>query len=188
MIISGILLTPDNQPWRNQDVRITSVLTSPSVLQSTEGDLRTDANGAYSVTIPNGKYRVSVLSPKSGRGYVDIGIVTIDQDTPDATLNDLIMAQAAAVPRDPLINEILQIIADFEASGGGGGGTVATTYTWNQGTPLPVWTIPHNLGRYPSVTVVDTSGNRVEPDVTYQSNDIVQITHGAAFAGKAYLN
>lgn len=187
MVISGILLTPDNQPWRNQDVRITSVLTSPSVLQSTEGDLRTDANGAYTVTVPNGKYRISVLSPKSGRGYVDIGILTVDEDTPDATLNQLMMAQATVVPRDPLINEMLQIIADFEASGGGSG-TGATTFTWNQTIPLTVWTIPHNMSRYPSVTVVDTSGNRVEPDVTYQSNDIVQVVHGAAFAGKAYLN
>lgn len=66
------------------------------------------------------------------------------------------------------------------------GGNV--TYTWPQTVPLAVWTIPHNMNRYPSVTVVDGLGNRVEPDVKYLDENIVQITHGGALAGLAYLN
>lgn len=68
------------------------------------------------------------------------------------------------------------------------GGATASTFTWPQAIPLAVWTIPHNLGRYPSVTVVDTTGAKVEPDISYVDSNIIQITHGAAFAGKAYLN
>lgn len=66
------------------------------------------------------------------------------------------------------------------------GGSV--TYTWPQTVPLAVWTIPHNLHRYPSVTIVDGQGNRLESDVKYLSEDLVQITHGSALAGRAYLN
>lgn len=61
-------------------------------------------------------------------------------------------------------------------------------FTWNQTIPLSVWTIPHNLNKFPSITVCDPLGNIIYPDVKYIDSNIVQITHGSAFAGKAYLN
>jgi hypothetical protein len=70
------------------------------------------------------------------------------------------------------------------SSGSGG----ASTYTWTQDTATAVWTIPHNLNRRPSVTVVDTLDNVIVPDVSYVDSNTVQVTHGAAYAGKAYLN
>lgn len=94
--------------------------------------------------------------------------------------------------------------AEFQCDGGGtwrcmwyqrrsglplvsAGGSM-TTYTWDQASALAVWTIPHNLGRFPSVTVVDGLGVKVEPDVTYTDANTVTVTHSAALAGKAYLN
>jgi hypothetical protein len=65
---------------------------------------------------------------------------------------------------------------------------VSSTFTWIQTIPLNVWTVPHNLSKFPSVTVVDALGNIVYPDVSYVDSNTVQITHGSAFAGKAYLN
>lgn len=67
-------------------------------------------------------------------------------------------------------------------------GNGSNTLIWEQNTPLISWTVPHNTGRYPSVTVVDTLGFKVESDVAYIDQNIVQITHGTAFAGKAYIN
>lgn len=67
-------------------------------------------------------------------------------------------------------------------------GTGGTTYPWTQSIPLAVWTIPHNLDKYPSVTVVDTLNNKIEPDIKYLDENNVQITHGVALAGKAFLN
>lgn len=64
----------------------------------------------------------------------------------------------------------------------------STTFTWTQSIALSVWTIPHNLNKFPSVSVVDNLGNLIYPDVSYVDSNIVQITHGSAFAGKAYLN
>lgn len=64
----------------------------------------------------------------------------------------------------------------------------ASTYTWTQSISLAVWTIPHNLGRFPSVTVVDNLNNKIEPDIQYIDNNSLQIINGVALVGKAYLN
>lgn len=68
------------------------------------------------------------------------------------------------------------------------GGGFVQSFTWTQNIALAVWTIPHNMGKYPSVAVCDHVGNIVHPDISYIDNNTVQITHGSAFAGKAYLN
>lgn len=65
---------------------------------------------------------------------------------------------------------------------------ISTTFTWTQSIALSVWTIPHNLNKFPSVTVVDNLGNVVYSDVSYVDSNTVQVTYGSAFAGKAYLN
>jgi hypothetical protein len=51
-----------------------------------------------------------------------------------------------------------------------------------------VWTIAHNLNRYPSVTTTDNLGNVIHGDVTYIDANIVQIKHGNPIIGFAYLN
>lgn len=61
-------------------------------------------------------------------------------------------------------------------------------FIWQQDISLIVWTIPHNMQRYPSVAVVDDLGNLLTSDIRYVDSNIVQVIHGAAFAGKAYLN
>lgn len=50
------------------------------------------------------------------------------------------------------------------------------------------WVIPHSLGKMPSVTVLDGSGNRVHGDVVYTDLNNLTITFNIAFAGVAYLN
>lgn len=80
------------------------------------------------------------------------------------------------------------ILAGQRGAPGKSGAGASSTFTWQQAIALATWTIPHNLDRYPSVTVVDGLGRRVEPDVAYISSDIIQITHGLPFAGVAYLN
>lgn len=49
------------------------------------------------------------------------------------------------------------------------------------------WTISHNLGGYPSVTVVDSAGTVVVGEVTYNSSSSVTVAFQSAFSGKAYL-
>lgn len=67
-------------------------------------------------------------------------------------------------------------------------GGSALTFTWSQASALAIWTIPHNLNRYPSVTVVDSTGAVVETGVRYVDENIVQVTADQPFSGKAYIN
>lgn len=61
-------------------------------------------------------------------------------------------------------------------------------YEHTQATPSKTWMIVHNLGRYPSVTVVDSAGSEVIGDVIYLDNSTVKVSFESAFGGKAYLN
>lgn len=62
------------------------------------------------------------------------------------------------------------------------------TYIHDQATAASVWTIVHNLGKYPSVSVVDTGGNLVCGNVEYVDDDTCVVKFNAAFKGTAYLN
>jgi len=75
-----------------------------------------------------------------------------------------------------------------------GAGTVwddapqAPTFIFTQGVPSTTWNITHNLGKFPSITVIDTGNTVVTGEYTYINNNNVTLTFSAAFAGKAYLN
>ena len=61
-------------------------------------------------------------------------------------------------------------------------------YTHNQAVPSSVWTIAHNMGKNPSVSIVDSAGDEVVGQVIHTSLNQVVISFTAAFSGKAYLN
>jgi len=62
------------------------------------------------------------------------------------------------------------------------------TYVHDQGTPSVLWSITHTLEKYPSVSVVDSAGSRVEGLVTYIDINNLTISFNAGFSGTAYLN
>ena len=64
----------------------------------------------------------------------------------------------------------------------------APTYVFSQNTPATTWEITHNLGKFPSITVIDTGNTVVNGEYNYTSNIKVTLNFSAAFAGKAYLN
>jgi hypothetical protein len=57
-----------------------------------------------------------------------------------------------------------------------------------QSVAAATWTVTHNLGRRPAVTVTDSSGRVVLGDVLHLSTSAVEITFSAAFAGEALCN
>lgn len=59
-------------------------------------------------------------------------------------------------------------------------------YVFEQSMPESVWVIP--LGKYASVTTVDSTGRRVQGDEDYSVEGQVTITFNGAFSGKAFLN
>jgi hypothetical protein len=61
-------------------------------------------------------------------------------------------------------------------------------YEHTQGSVSDSWTIPHNLGFKPNVTVVDSGGTIYEGEITYTNSNSLTVSFSAAFSGKAYLS
>ena len=70
----------------------------------------------------------------------------------------------------------------------GATGPVGGTYDYVQGTPAAVWTIVHNLGYRPQVSVVDSANSIVEGDYSYPDSNTMVLTFSSAFSGVAYLS
>lgn len=49
-------------------------------------------------------------------------------------------------------------------------------------------TVTHNLGKYPSVMVIDSAGDEVEGAVEHTSANELVVTFAAAFSGTVYCN
>lgn len=62
------------------------------------------------------------------------------------------------------------------------------TFTFEQSSASDSWEIEHNLGRNPSVVIVDSSGNVFYPAVQYINENKIVVTMNGATTGKAYLN
>jgi|CXWL01.1.fsa_nt_gi hypothetical protein len=62
-----------------------------------------------------------------------------------------------------------------------------SVYTHSQVVAAITWTVNHNLGDFPSITTVDTSGNEIFGTVSHISNNSAQITFAVAEDGFAYL-
>ncbi len=67
-------------------------------------------------------------------------------------------------------------------------GLADKTFEFTQGVPATTWNIQHDLGKFPSITVIDTADTVVTGQYTYIDNNNVTLTFSAGFAGKAYLN
>lgn len=64
-------------------------------------------------------------------------------------------------------------------------------YVHNQSAPAKVWEITHNLGKIPSITVIDSFDRVVIGDVMYDSENPLNkltIEFSGSFSGKATLN
>ena len=61
-------------------------------------------------------------------------------------------------------------------------------YIHNQGAASNVWNVTHNLGKFPSVTVVDSGNSVVIGDVNMIDLNNITITFTSSFSGKAYIN
>lgn len=64
----------------------------------------------------------------------------------------------------------------------------ASTFIYEQGVASDTWEIEHNLGKKPSVTVVDSADNIITAEVEYINNNNIVVRMNGATTGKAYLN
>lgn len=68
----------------------------------------------------------------------------------------------------------------------GSGGDLSFGYT--QVSASSTWSVAHNLGKFPAVSVTDSGGNELIPDVDYIDANHVTLGFGAPTSGKAYFN
>lgn len=64
----------------------------------------------------------------------------------------------------------------------------ASTYVHTQSAAEAVWEITHNLGKFPSVVVFDSSEDEVEGKIKHITENELLIIFSAAFTGRAILN
>lgn len=67
-------------------------------------------------------------------------------------------------------------------------GESLTSFTYNQTTASNTWSITHNMGKRPSVTVVNSAGQSVIGEVSYINVNQLTVQFKNPFKGKAYLN
>ena len=62
------------------------------------------------------------------------------------------------------------------------------TFIFEQAVAATTWDINHNLGKFPSVTVINNNNIVINGEVTYIDTNNIQLNFSAGFSGKAYLN
>ncbi len=63
-----------------------------------------------------------------------------------------------------------------------------STYTHVQTEASSIWIICHNLGKFPSITIIDSDGDQVEGDVSRVNMDVIKLTFSIPIIGTAYLS
>ena len=61
-------------------------------------------------------------------------------------------------------------------------------YVHPQGEASAIWTVQHNLNKFPSCTMVLSTGQQGYGDVTFIDENNLTITFSGAVSGKAYIN
>jgi hypothetical protein len=66
--------------------------------------------------------------------------------------------------------------------------TIQNNYVHDQQVASATWVITHNMGKKPSVSIVDTADDEIIAEVKYNSNNQLTLSFSAPVSGKAYLN
>ena len=82
-----------------------------------------------------------------------------------------------------VLDDFYEIINFVKASAAGD-----LNFVFTQAVPAITWTVTHNFGKYPSVSIVDTNNQEVFAQVDYVDVNSLTITFAEAQAGKAYIN
>lgn len=62
------------------------------------------------------------------------------------------------------------------------------SYSHAQSSASDTWTVVHNLGFYPAVSIFDSAANAVEGAITHNSINHLTIEFSSAISGTAYLS
>jgi len=109
--------------------------------------------------------------------------VVVATETPGVFIEPLAAVNTSASQSCPTIPSNVCTIVDLA-------NIIAKTGTYSECFDIASasWVITHNLGRYPSVTVVDDNNKVVVGDIVYDNTSTITITFRSPFVGCAFLN
>ena len=82
-----------------------------------------------------------------------------------------------------------ELLADWGESGGGGGtGVDDKNFVYVQVAAAASWPITHNLGKYPAVTVLDSTKQELVGQVEHVDLNNCTVTFAGPLSGSASLN
>ena len=116
---------------------------------------------------------------------VELRIKSLESDVSKNKKGSLVNSSAVNVS-SASISALWYRIGQIEAAGGTAGSGGAYTHT--QASPSTDWTITHNLGFNPNITIIDAALNNIEGDIQYNSINELTITFSVAVYGTAYLS
>ena len=61
-------------------------------------------------------------------------------------------------------------------------------FVFDQTLPSTTWNITHNLGKFPSATIVDSANTVIEAQINHISINSLDIVFNNSTSGKAYIN
>ena len=79
-----------------------------------------------------------------------------------------------------------RVVVEFVA--GPPGRDADLKYHHQQAMPSASWSINHNMGKFPSVVTLDSSGSQIVGTVSYVDPNNVIVNFAYPFSGEAYLN
>jgi len=95
--------------------------------------------------------------------------------------------QAVVIAEGQVIGKSGGLIRGMNVTGVGSGGSDAH-YLHTQSIVSTTWSVSHNLGKFPAVTVIDSGGTEVEGDIIHVDMYNTTLTFSAPFSGKAFFN
>lgn len=127
---------------------------------------------------PNVLLGIAVTSSNAITSQTDMRASnTYATDVLFASSNDLIQSGSVQTVLTQLIDYVSTLLVN-----------VRRTIVHEQVTPLAVWTIVHDLKRFPDVYLIDMSGNRYMAEIDYPDYNTVVVTHGSPETGRAFLS
>lgn len=182
MLAGGVTLK--NGKVDGANLKQLSVLGQGLLMRMANGDFRSVrfASSDNSILVLNGDGSTGVIelrthnSGGSGSTVQDIGIAQ-----PDSSGEPGLFQFPAVAPTGKVLNDYGQWVPLPQP----GGGVVG--YTHVQLEAAATWTINHELGYWPSITIFDQLGRIIDADVQNTSADTVVINFSEAIAGRARL-
>ena len=156
---------------------------------SNMGDITTlevsglDASGQNTVQFMEYLVNNDILISKQN-DISTFGHFTIDSYTSNGGVYTLALTLVGSGSNGVISENAFYDFAVFTLSSG----LADKTFEFTQGVPAVTWNIQHNLGKFPSVSVVNNNNVVINGEITYIDNNNLTCNFSAAFAGKAYLN